>query len=180
MSDDVRLGLVLGGAVLVLAALLWRYLHRRGQTHALLRQMEDTDPQVRARAGISLIDLGLSRASRPLLAHVATEPDDRVKLAVALAVGRRQWEPSNTKRVRQVREWAALELERQGQPMTAFGPAMTRLSDMGGPRPPDQQSASVDTASNGPPVAPPVAAADPLETISWDTQAANTRETSTP
>ncbi len=52
MSDDVRLGLVLGGAVLVLGALLWRYLHRRSRMHALLRQMEDADPQERgARPG---------------------------------------------------------------------------------------------------------------------------------
>jgi hypothetical protein len=178
MSDDVRLGLIIGGAVLVLAALLWRSLHRHHQTHAILRRLEDRDPQERARAGLALVDLGLSRAARPILAHAASEPDARVRLAIALGVGRRQWEPSNTKRVRQVREWAALELERQGQPMTALGPAVTRLADMGGPRPPEEQPAGAGAApgpsSGDAPDTPPEPAPDPVESIEWTAQEAST------
>jgi hypothetical protein len=146
MSDDVRLGLIIGGALLVVGALLWRSLVRRHELRALVRTLGGADSQTRARAGIDLVDLGLSRAARPLLRGEAAEPDSRVRLAIALAVGRRQWEPSNTARVRRVREWAALELELQGQPVTPLGPAVTRLSDMGGPRLPEAEQAETPAA----------------------------------
>ena len=47
----------------------------------------------------------------------------------------------DTLRVRQLREWASQELERHGASVSSFGPAVTRLSDMGGPRPPDADQA---------------------------------------
>jgi len=140
MSGDVSLGLVLGGSLVVLGALLWRSLSRRRAMRVLLDRLGDADAQERARAGILLVDLGLARAARPLLTRVATESDPRVRLAVALAVARRQWEPSSATRVKQLREWAALELELQGQPVSPFGPAVTRLADMGGPRPSEAES----------------------------------------
>jgi hypothetical protein len=128
MSDDLRLGLVIGGVLAIVD----------GRRTRAARGLEATDPQDRARAAIALVDQGLQRSTRPILACVATEQDDRVRLAIALAVARRQWEPVDTKQVTQLREWASLELERQGQPVHTFGPAVTRLSDMGGPRPPEQ------------------------------------------
>jgi hypothetical protein len=145
MSDDVRLGLIAGGVLAVLGALLWRYLSRRRAVRVLLDRLGADDPQERARGGILLVDLGLSRAARPLLKHVATEPDPRARLAIALAIGRRQWEPSNATRVTRLREWAALELEQQGQPVSPFGPAVTRLSDMGGPRLPETEPTPGET-----------------------------------
>lgn len=158
MSDDVRMGLVIGGAVLVLVAILWWLSSRRRGKRRLVRQLQATDPQERARAGIQLVDLGLGRAARPLLDHVAGESDARVRLAIALAVARRQWEPNNTTPVASLRAWASTELEQQGQPMESFGPATTRISDMGGPRPDD--------------LGPPTAPADPSPegsdpTIHW-------------
>ena len=167
MSDDLSLGLIVGGFLLVLGALLWRHLARRRAVRDLLDQLGAEEPQDRARGGILLVDLGLSRAARPLLAHLATEPDPRVRLAIALAVGRRQWEPSNATRVERLREWAAIELERQDQPMSPFGPAVTRLSDMGGPRLPDADS----TASEAPLTVVPeegVAGDGAVEPIRWD------------
>lgn len=174
MSDGVRLGLVGVGALLVLLALLWRYRSRHHDVRVLVRQLDDADPQERARGGILLVDLGLARAARPVLAHVTSEPDSRVRLAIALAVGRRQWEPSNTKRVRQVREWASLELEQQGQPVSSFGPAMTRLADMGGPRPKTPWQPPPDptaTASGSPSPAPDVPADRSAAPIQWGTPA---------
>jgi hypothetical protein len=164
MSDDVRLGLIIGGAGLVALAVLWRYLHRRRETHLLRQELADTEPQERARGGIALVDLGLSRAAGPLLTHVATEPDGRVRLAIALAIGRRQWEPGNTARVRQIREWAALELQRQDRPMTVFGPAVTRLADMGGPRPPEEPPTTPEPDVS----IPAELAKDPVGTIAWE------------
>jgi hypothetical protein len=136
MSDDVRLGLIVGGTIAVALALLWRYLVLRRRKTRAMRGLDAADPQDRARAGIALVDEGLHRSARPLLAHVARERDDRVRHAIALAVARRQWEPVDTKPVSQLREWASLELEQRGEPVHGFGPAVTRLSDMGGPRPP--------------------------------------------
>jgi hypothetical protein len=125
----------------------------------LLDQLDAEEPQERARGGILLVDLGLSRAARPLLAHLATEADPRVRLAIALAVGRRQWEPSSATRVERLREWAALELEHQDQPMSPFGPAVTRLSDMGGPRLPEADSEAFE---------PGVAGDGAVEPIRWE------------
>jgi hypothetical protein len=138
MSDDVRLGLVIAGAVLVVVAILWWLTSRRRRKRRLVRELRAADAQDRARAGIRLVDLGLGRAARPLLDHVAGETDPRVRLAIALAVARRQWEPNNAPRVARLRDWASAELDAQGQPVEPFGPAMTRISDMGGPRPDDQ------------------------------------------
>jgi hypothetical protein len=158
MSDDVRLGLVVGGIALVVVALAWWWGTRTRRKARLVRQLRATDPQERARAGIRLIDLGLVRAARPILDHVATEQDARVRLALALAVARRQWEPSNASKVARVREWASGELERQGRPVSPFGPAVTRISDMGGPRPADQAASPAPDAPPPPEeaTAPPI------------------------
>jgi len=143
VSDDVRLGLVVGGIAAVVIAFVWRFFVLHGRQRQLRRGLQATDPQDRARAGIVLVDEGLQRSARPLLAHVAAEPDPRVSHAIALAVARRQWEPVDTLRVRQVREWASQELQRRGEPVQPFGPAVTRLSDMGGPRNPDNDQQQV-------------------------------------
>lgn len=135
MSDNVRLGLVVGGAALLVVAVLWRLTTRHLVRRALDRALDAPEPQERARAAIQLIELGLPRAARPLLDLVPRERDARVLLAISLAVARRQWEPSNATRVNTLRDWASTELERQGQPVRAFGPAFTRIADMGGPRP---------------------------------------------
>lgn len=139
MSDDVRLGLVVGGIAALVIAFVWRFVVINGRRRRLRRGLEAPDPQDRARAGIVLVDEGLQRSARPLLAHLAAEADPRVCHAIALAVARRQWEPVDTLRVRQLREWASQELQRRGEPVQSFGPAVTRLADMGGPRPPDSE-----------------------------------------
>ena len=142
MSDDVRLGLVVGGAVAVMLAIAWRSFVVNGRRRRLRKGLQAPDPQDRARAGILLVDEGLNRSARPLLGHVAREADPRVRHAIALAVARRQWEPVNTLRVRQLREWASQELASRGEVVSPFGPAVTRLSDMGGPRPADDRPGS--------------------------------------
>ena len=169
MSDDVSRALIVVGFLLVLGALLWRYFSRRHALRRLVDRLGAAEPQERARSGILLVDLGLSRVARPLLAHVATEDDPRVRLAIALAVGRRQWEPSGTPRVERLREWAGLELEQQDQPVDSFGPAVTRLSDMGGPRPPDAEAGIAEAVISEPGMSAPGVAKDGAEpSLRWD------------
>jgi hypothetical protein len=138
MSDELRIALIVGGVLAIVVAVAWRYAVLHGRRSRAVRGMEADDPQDRARAALALVDQGLQRSARPVLAHVATEQDARVRLAIALAVARRQWEPVDSTPVTRLREWASSELDRQGEPVHTFGPAVTRLSDMGGPRPPEQ------------------------------------------
>jgi hypothetical protein len=168
MNDDVRLGLVVGGAALVVLAVLWWWIARSRRKRRIARGLRSTDPQERARAGVRLTELGLVRAARPLLDHVPGEQDARVRLAIALAVARRQWEPSNADRVARLREWASKELQEQGEPVSAFGPAVTRISDMGGPRP--EGSHAHGTPASGPPAgseSPPDEAPSDGPPIEW-------------
>jgi hypothetical protein len=171
VSDDVRIGLIVGGTVAVVLAILWRSLAVHARHRRLRSGLEAPDPQDRARAGIVLADEGLHRSARALLGHVARESDPRVNHAIALAVARRQWEPVNTLRVRQLREWASQELARHGQGVSSFGPAVTRLSDMGGPRPPDSEQRPVPAAAPAPEAEPAAATgrAHPSgeATVSW-------------
>jgi hypothetical protein len=179
MSDNLRLGLIVAGVAAVALAIIWRLVVVNGRRRRIRKGLRATDPQDRARAGILLVDEGLHRSARVLLAHVATEADARVNHAIALAVARRQWEPVDTLPVRQLREWAAKELEQRGERVSAFGPAVTRLSDMGGPRPPDDRAptatpepaapepAAPEPIASEPVAAPEAAAADPTSEVRW-------------
>jgi hypothetical protein len=135
--------LIGAGIVAILTAIVWRHLARRARLARLDNRLRfDDDAAERARAGNALVELGLPRAAKPILRAMVQEPDDRVRLSVALAIARRQWEPARAKRVVNVRGWASEELDFQGRPVRGFGPAITRLADMGGPRP--------ETTENGP------------------------------
>lgn len=129
MGDGVRFGLIVGGAVAIVVAVAWRYAVLHDRRSRALRRLDALDPQDRARAAIALIDEGLRRSAQPILARLATEQDDRVRLAIALGVARRPWEPVDTSQAAQLRRWASLELERQGYPVHTFGPPVTRLPD---------------------------------------------------
>ena len=75
----------------------------------LLQSFEAAD---RARAGRELVATDLARSAGPLLDHVTNEFDDRVLTAIARAVVDTPPAPKESRRVRQVREWADSELER--------------------------------------------------------------------
>ena len=153
-SDTSTIALVAAGVAALTIALVWRQAARRSRKASLIRRFASPMAERRAKAGTELVDLGLGRAARPLLAHVREEDDPRVRNEIALAVARRQWEPGGSARVTELREWARAELEHQGYDVTGFGPAFTRLSDMGGPRLP----APDETATGAP------ASAEPLDT----------------
>jgi hypothetical protein len=135
MKVDSQLILIAGGVAAIVLAGVWRYLARRHQLSGLKDHLRSAnEPADRARAGNAIIELGLPRAAKPVLRAVTQEPDERVRLSIALGVARRQWEPARAKRVVSLRGWASEELEFQGRPVHEFGPAVTRLADMGGPR----------------------------------------------
>ncbi|HSO95687.1 MAG TPA: hypothetical protein VLV81_06570 [Acidimicrobiia bacterium] len=164
MKADTQLILVAAGAAAILLAIVWRFLARARQIHRLERALRgDGQPAERARAGNTIVELGLARASKSVLQMMPKEPDDRVRLSVALAVARRQWEPTRAKRVVQVRAWASEELEQHGRPVREFGPAVTRLADMGGPRNPNppRRPNGANVQPEAPTAPTPVATLDP-------------------
>jgi hypothetical protein len=133
----VRLVIVVVGLIDIALACAWRVGYRRRRLDELTQALDVSDPGARARAADALVRLGLDRAAPPLLAHVDDETDAQVRATIALAVARRQWEPAAVPGVAALRAWASAEMDAQGIPVQGFGPALTRLADMGGPRRPD-------------------------------------------
>jgi hypothetical protein len=133
----VRLVIVITALIDIALACAWRVGYRQRQLDDLARRLDDEEAEARVRAAEGLVRLGLDRAAPPLLAHVEHEDDELVRTAVAVAVARRQWEPAAAPGVADLRAWAATELDARGIPVEGFGPALTRLADMGGPRRPD-------------------------------------------
>jgi hypothetical protein len=134
--------LVAAGVAALGVAFVWRQAARHSRKAGLIRRFASPTAERRAKAGADLVELGLSRAARPILAHVPAEDDPQVRLAIALAVAQRQWEPGGSARVDELRSWARAELEHQGYDVVPLGPAFTRLSDMGGPRLPSPDGAA--------------------------------------
>jgi hypothetical protein len=152
MKADSQLLLIAGGATAIVLAVVWRFLARRHRLSRLDRHLRfDDQPAERARAGNVIVELGLPRAAKPILRAMAQEPDDRVRLSVALGVAKRQWEPARAQRVVHLRAWASEELDFQGRPVRGFGPAVTRLADMGGPRDPNAPTRNGNGNGNGAP-----------------------------
>jgi hypothetical protein len=89
-----------------------RFSLARVRLKELLDRLESFEPADRARAGRELVTTDLARSAGPLLDHVANEFDDRVLTAIARAVVDTPPELKESRRVRQVREWADSELER--------------------------------------------------------------------
>ncbi|HZP27500.1 MAG TPA: hypothetical protein VFC99_00995 [Acidimicrobiia bacterium] len=135
-ADPTTVALAAAGVASLTGAIAWRQAARHGRRARLVRRFASPLPDRRARAGVELVGLGLGRAANPILAHVVEEDDPHVRVLIAMAVARRQWEPSGSARVAALRQWARAELEHQGFEVVGFGPAFTRLADMGGPRPP--------------------------------------------
>jgi hypothetical protein len=172
MFDDpvVDIVLISVGVIAIVVAIIWRAGGRRRQISGCSRLLESTDPHRRIEAAVALTELGLDRSARPLFAHARAETDPDVRIGIAAAVARRQWEPAGAPRVTRLREWAASELATQGYNVSSFGPATTRLADMGGPRLPQPLKPSAATA---PSVSSPAAA--PPQSVPTDTAAGGSR-----
>ena len=145
VGNETTILLIAVGSVGVGAAALWRRTTQRRRFARLAHELDAADPQTRIGAGMRAVTLGLGPASSVLLPKVEHDADAGVRAAIALAVAHRQWEPSGSARVLALRMWASKELETQGYDVSPFGPAFTRISDMGGPqRPPLPTAVAVE------------------------------------
>jgi hypothetical protein len=145
VANDSSTLMVAGGTIAIGAAAVWRQATQRRRYARLAEGLESPNPAVRIAAGTRATTFGLSGASRVLLPTIEHDPDAGVRAAVAKAVAHRQWEPGGSARVLALRMWASKELETQGYDVSPFGPAFTRISDMGGPqRPPLPTAVAVE------------------------------------
>ena len=80
------------GALAFVAFLAWRLPRRwrlRRQLRAASRKLDSFDPDERARTGVAVAELGLTRRTANVLLHaLSREEDRRVQFAIALAVVR--------------------------------------------------------------------------------------------
>jgi hypothetical protein len=159
----VRLVIVVAGLIDIALACAWRVGYRRRRLDELAHALNKPEPEARARAAEALVRLGLDRAAPPLLAHVSDEADASVRATIALAVARRQWEPAAVPGVAALRAWSSAEMDAEGIPIQGFGPALTRLADMGGPRRPDDGPRPPAVDAEPEPVATPVGNKQPVK-----------------
>ncbi len=122
MSDDLVFIVAIAlGALAFVALLAWR-LPRRWRLRRLLRaasrKLDSFDPDERARSGVALAELGLTRrTANVLLDALSREEDPRVQFAIALAVVRASSERFRRRRVQQLRRWAVELLGEHGHPV---------------------------------------------------------------
>jgi len=122
MSDDLVLIVPIAlGAFALVAFLAWRLPRRRRLRRRLRgasRKLDSFDPDVRARAGVGVAELGLTRRTANVLLHaLSREEDRRVKFAIALAVVRASSERFRRRRVQRLRRWAVERLVENGHPV---------------------------------------------------------------
>jgi hypothetical protein len=77
--------------------------------------LRDPDPLARRAAASVIVQQGLSTVAGLLLESIRGERDPSVLDAIAEAVARNQWEPSNRPDVLEVRLWSARRLEERAQ-----------------------------------------------------------------
>jgi len=108
------------GALAFVAFLAWRLPRRwrlRRQLRAASRKLDSFDPDERARTGVAVAELGLTRRTANVLLHaLIREEDRRVQFAIALAVVRASSERFRRRRVQQLRRWAVERLVENGHP----------------------------------------------------------------
>lgn len=142
--------LIAAGALALAASFAAREMTRVRHRKRLVAGLTSPVAATRIAAAETLIGLGPSASAKPLLGAMDREEDPGVRMAVALTVGRRQWEPGSGRRATALRSWAGAELLAHGVEVLPFGPAFTRLSDMGGPRLPKREPGN-DTISGAAP-----------------------------
>jgi len=122
MSDDLVLIVPIAlGALAIVALLAWRLprrWRRRRRLRSASRKLDSFDPDERARTGVAVAELGLTRRTAHVLLHaLSREEDPRVQFAIALAVVRASSERFRRRRVQQLRRWAVELLGEHGHPV---------------------------------------------------------------
>jgi hypothetical protein len=120
LTESLWMGAAALGALVLGTLLAWHLLRRRRSRplRRLTRELESFDADERARAGVGVLDLGLTRQTAKSLAkHLAHEEDGSVRLAIAMAVERRNGVRSRRRRVRRLQAWAVEELVAHAHPV---------------------------------------------------------------
>jgi hypothetical protein len=138
----------------------WRTGASRFAMKEQLQLLQSFDPAERAQAGQQLVELGLTRCAEPLLDHVANEFDNRVLAAVAGAVVQAPAEAKESRKAKELREWATAELERSALEEAFMGGEPDAVAF---PPEPDFQSAGLEPVREPLPVRVPVGAVDAIE-----------------
>jgi hypothetical protein len=119
--DPVLIVPISFGALALVALLAWRLSRRwllRRRLRGASRKLDSFDPDDRARAGVAVAELGLTRRTANVLLHALRgEEDRRVQFAIALAVVRANSERFRRKRVQRLRRWAVELLLEHGHPV---------------------------------------------------------------
>ena len=144
--DPGSIALVVAGVLAVVIAIVWRNASHR-PTRGLAALPTRTPTRASTRPATSCRRASIAPRSI-LLETVATERDDRVLAAIALAVLQRQWERNGSVKTQKLRWWAGRELDRQGVGVDAFPAGHTRLADMGGPRMPAPNKPGAESAES--------------------------------
>lgn len=119
--DPVLIVPIALGAIAVVGLLAWRLPRRwrmRRRLRGASRKLDSFDPDERARTGVAVAELGLTRRTAKVLLHaLSREEDRRVQFAIALAVVRARSERFRRKRVQRLRRWAVERLVENGHPV---------------------------------------------------------------
>lgn len=119
--------LVVGVAVLIAATITWTATHIvRGRVGHL--QLSSPDPETR-RAAVQLVaERGLAENAAALADLALTETEPGVIDALAHAVARRQWEPTDDPHVLALRSWASEYFSSGRGHLPALGPGPIKLA----------------------------------------------------
>lgn len=119
--DPVLIVPIALGALAFVALLAWRLPRRwrlRRRLRAASRKLDSFDPDERARTGVAVAELGLTRRTANVLLHaLRREEDRRVRFAFALAVVRADSKRFRRRRVQRLRRWAVEQLVENGHPV---------------------------------------------------------------
>ncbi len=94
------------GALLLIAAITWRWTHRRRTAARLAAALRDDDPARRRAAVAVAAEQGLRQCGALLLERSAVEQDAGVVDALVGAVLRNAWEPADRPEILTLRLWA--------------------------------------------------------------------------
>lgn len=97
---------VAAGALLLLAAIAWRWTHRRRTATRLAEALRADDPARRRAAVAVAAEQGLRQCGALLLERSAVEQDPDVVDALVGAVLRNAWEPADRPEILTLRLWA--------------------------------------------------------------------------
>jgi carbamoyl-phosphate synthase large subunit len=114
VSSPVDIAVLGIGVVLIVLAAVWRFADRRRPEASLDAQLAHPDAGVRRAAVEAAARDGVGRHAAELVTLAEQEQDDSVRVSLAEAVARHQWEPARDPRVRELRRWARRQLEADG------------------------------------------------------------------